>query len=295
MPLDKAIQKLVRPSVAHTRRKELAIKTSLPLEVFEDFLSPLAPGDAEGLKRDSNDRLIPTSTTSSVRHYKYLIKKGSVSDRLFQLQTLDAEPKQPSRAPAQVEQIGENSVYEVDSIVGSRQQGKRKQYRVRWLGYTQEHDTWEYKSNINPDLVAAFEGGPPPQRAHVPVLPHRGAGAARARLSMAEQRRGGVPQSMSMVCGNVIIHLKESVKQTHMPSLRIIFYVLTMDKKGHIIWPTEFSTTTQAALRLQARTLLKKMMDDPLNPVDATMAPALTGNGTSSVWQGAPRRTEVAA
>ena len=36
-PLDKAIKKLVRPSTANTRRKELVIKTSLPLEVFEDF------------------------------------------------------------------------------------------------------------------------------------------------------------------------------------------------------------------------------------------------------------------
>ena len=97
-PLDKAIQKLVRPSTARTRRKELVIKTSLPLEVFEDFMSPLSSGDAEGLTRDSDNRLVPTSTTTSVRHYKYLVKKGSVSDRLFHLQTLDPEPKEPSRA-----------------------------------------------------------------------------------------------------------------------------------------------------------------------------------------------------
>jgi hypothetical protein len=41
------------------------------------------------------------------------------------------------------------------------------------------------------------------------------------------------------------------------------------------------------------RALLKKMIDDPLNPVDASMAPALTGTGTSSVWKGAPKRQLV--
>ena len=269
------------------------IKASLPLEVFNDFMSPLGSGDAEGLLRDSDNKLVPTSTTTSVRHYKYVVRKGSVSDRLFHLQTLDAEPKQPRRAPAQVEQISEGNVYEVDHIVESRHKGTRKQYLIRWLGWASAHDTWEYRSNISPDLVAAYDGGPPPQRARVPVLPHRGAGAARARLSTAAQRRGGVPQSMSMVCGNVLIHLKESATQAHMPTLTLVFFVMTMDKSGHIIWPTNFAPAAQAALRLQARTLLKKMIDDPLNPVDATMSPALTEHGTSSVWQGAPNRLQV--
>jgi hypothetical protein len=39
--------------------------------------------------------------------------------------------------------------------------------------------------------------------------------------------------------------------------------------------------------------LLKKMIDDPLNPVDATMEPALTGTGTSEVWKGAAKRQLV--
>ena len=269
---------------------------SLPLVVFEDFVAPLAEGDADGLKRNSNNRLIPSSTTSSVRHYKYLIKKGSVSDRLFHLQDLDPEPPEPRRSSVQVEQIGEANVYEVEQIVGSRMKGKRKQYEVKWQGYSSVDNSYEYASNIDPALVAAFEGGPPPlQRTRAPVLPHRGAGAARARLSVAEQRRGGVPQSISMVCGNVLVHLKESAKQAHMPTLTIVFYVLTMDKKGHIVWPTNFATAAQAALRMQARALLQKMINDPFNPVDSTMVPALTGSGSSSIWQGAARRQLVVA
>ena len=64
-------------------------------------------------------------------------------------------------------------------------------------------------------------------------------------------------------------------------------------KMGHIIWPTNFDSRTRAQLRLQARTLLKKMIDDPLSPVDETMAPALTGPGTEEVFVPAPKRKLV--
>ena len=36
-----------------------------------------------------------------------------------------------------------------------------------------------------------------------------------------------------------------------------------------------------------------KMIDDPNNPVDATMAPALTGTGTSALWVGGPKKKLV--
>ena len=78
-----------------------------------------------------------------------------------------------------------------------------------------------------------------------------------------------------------------------MPTATLTFKVLSLDKNGHIIWPTTFEAKTQAALRMQARALLQKMINDPNNPVDATMAPALTGTGTSSLWAGAPRRQLV--
>ena len=41
---------------------------------------------------------------------------------------------------------------------------------------------------------------------------------------------------------------------------------------------------------MQERALLQKMIDDPLNPVDSTMAPALTAEGTRAVWKGGPQR-----
>ena len=46
---------------------------------------------------------------------------------------------------------------------------------------------------------------------------------------------------------------------------------------------------------LQARKLLKQMIDDPLSPVDETMAPALTGSGSDSVRPIAKKRKLVEA
>jgi len=293
-PLDKAIKKLVRPSTALTRRKTVCIKMSMPREVFEEFMAPLTADDAEGLRRGPDGSLLPTSKTSALNKYSYILKRGSVTDKLFCLEKLDPEAPQPKKSSPEVEQIGTGNVYEVERVEQSRTKGKRTEYLIKWLGWPESTNTWESASRIHPALVAAFEGKPAPQpRISAPILPKRGAGAARARLSGAEQRRGGVPQTISMVCGNVMVELKESATQERMPTLMLTFFVLSMDKSGHIVWPTNFTARTQAALRMQARALLQKMLDDPLNPVDSTMALALTGLGTSAVWQGAPRRQLV--
>lgn len=249
------------------RRKMIVIKMLMPRSIFEAFLSPLKETDAEGLRRAPDNSLLPTSRTSALNKYKYLLRKGSVIDRLFRLQELDPEPPEPKPEP-EVEQIGEANVFEVEQVVSSRKTGKRTEYQIKWRGFPAAANTWEAASRIHPALVAAFEGKPVPQpRVSKPLLPKRGAGAARARLSCAEQRRGGVPQTISMICGNVVVELKESAAQERMPTMTLTFFVLSMDKTGHIIWPTNFEAKTRAALRLQARALLQKMMDDPLNPV----------------------------
>ena len=97
-----------------------------------------------------------------------------------------------------------------------------------------------------------------------------------------------------MVCGHVIAHLKEQINESAMPRLKLTFFVLTLDQTGHITWPIDFVAKTKAALRCQARALLQQMMDDPLNPVDDTMAPALTGTG-DSLFRPAPKRKLVEA
>ena len=49
--------------------------------------------------------------------------------------------------------------WEVERIVGMRQFGcnKKLQYRIRWKGYSEAHDSWEPTDNIHaPDLMATF-------------------------------------------------------------------------------------------------------------------------------------------
>ena len=84
---------------------------------------------------------------------------------------------------------------------------------------------------------------------------------------------------MSMVAGNVVIAYKVPKNRLKCPTLKIIFYILTMDANGFITWPTNYDLSTQAQPRKQARVLLKRMIDDPLNPCDETMLPALTQTG----------------
>ena len=277
------------------------MRMAMPREIFEELMSELVEGDAEGLLRDAaTQQLGPTSTTAALHHWKYTIKRGSVLDRLFRLQTMDPTPSAAPQPPAALlAQVGDPGVFEVEAIRASRwvtkKRCQRKQYLVKWRGFAEAESTWEPPSHINRQLVRAYErptaAPPPPPRP--PSMARRGLGAARAHLSGAEQRRGGSPSVISMVCGNTIVHFKESRKMAAMPTLEITFKVLSMDAAGHIIWPTDFTAATKAALRMQARALLRKMIDDPQNPCDETMEPALTGMGTSSMWKAPPKRQLV--
>jgi len=313
-PLDAAIKKLVRAPTAKTRRKKIVMKMPFPRPCFEDFMSPLTEADADSLVRDdATGYLVPTQSTATLNRFNYVIKKRSVSDGLFHLEALDPSPPRTT-LPTDVElvEIDEETVFEVEALLDSRIKGKRTQYLIKWEGWADEDNTWEFASSINPQLVSEFKAAAElagseqpagststqpalsaPRAARAPALPRRGSGCARAGLSIAAQRRGAVPQMISMVCGNVAVQFKESRDQSRMPVLTLTLFVLTMDKTGHIIKPTVFSPRTQAALRMQARALLRKMINDPLNPCDATMEPAMTGSGTSAMWQGAPQKQLV--
>ena len=73
---------------------------AMPREIFEELMSELVEGDAEGLLRDAaTQQLGPTSTTAALHHWKYTIKRGSVLDRLFRLQTMDPTPSAAPQAP----------------------------------------------------------------------------------------------------------------------------------------------------------------------------------------------------
>ena len=152
-PLDTAIKKLVRPATAlsKTRRKELYIQQKLPREVFEDLMQPLQESDAVGLKRDAaTGLLIPTSTTKALLKFDYNIRRGSVSDRLFHLQTLDPPVKQRRKQAeaVQILQAGEDDAYEVEEIREKRTMGKKTEYLIKWQGWAETTNTWVSASPI---------------------------------------------------------------------------------------------------------------------------------------------------
>ena len=117
----------------------------------------------------------------------------------------------------------------------------------------------------------------------------RGYGAARLHLSAAAQRRGRLAMTISMACGNVLLNFKEPVDCARAPTLSISFFVMTMDEKGHILWPTVFGQKSRAMLRKRAREHLLRMLEDPAYPVDDSCRAALSAEG-NTVWEPAPRR-----
>ena len=269
----------------------------LPREVFEDLMEPLQSRDVVGLQRDPQTAmLIPTKTTKTIRHFNYEVRKGSVSDRLFSPGDHRSPPKgartdasRDDRSRSAAGWRGERVRGGGNPLEANGRQENRVPDQVAGVGRGHVHMGAE-PAHRPPATVASFEGLPPPPPPMPPAdlppsRPHRGAGCARARLSGAEEMRGGVPQTMSMVCGNVIVQYKEYINELNMGVVKIVFKVLMLDKNGHITWPTDFAPATKAALRQQARALLRKMMDDPLNPVDETMAPALIGPGSDSIFR----------
>ena len=190
-----------------------------------------------------------------------------------------------------MEEIDDTEIYEVEKIIGARRVKSKFEYLIKWRGWDATTNTWEPVMHIDPALIDAYHGRPHQGRRQ--LAPRRGKGCARARLSAADQRRGIVPHTISMVCGSVKAKLTVSRTDAYMPRASLQFFVLSMDKNGHIIWPTSFDAHTRAALRMQARAHLRAMIDDPKNPCDSTMEPAMTGTGTSAIWQGAPKRKLV--
>eukprot|EP00965_Chrysotila_dentata_P068245 2256492-Pleurochrysis_carterae.AAC.1 len=68
--------------------------------------------------------------------------------------------------------------------------------------------------------------------------------------------------SMVMVTGHLRIIYKEPRRQLSMPRLTLRFFVITLDKTGHIEWPSNYTTREQAILRKLARQKLQSMLQD---------------------------------
>ena len=71
-----------------------------------------------------------------------------------------------------------------------------------------------------------------------------------------------------------------------MPTLRLVFTVLTLDRQNHIMWNQDFTPSTAAALRNLAIAGRAAMVSDPLYPTSVgTVAQIPQTAPTNTVWQ----------
>ena len=68
-----------------------------PRVLFEELMAPLSETDVSTIERTegTTPSLIPTKTTAATRWFTYLVRKGSVSDKLFRFHERD--PASPAR------------------------------------------------------------------------------------------------------------------------------------------------------------------------------------------------------
>ena len=109
----------------------------------------------------------------------------------------------------------------------------------------------------------------------------RGHGSSRLHLSHAAQERGGKTDLLAAAVGNVMLNLKVPLHERAMPTLTIKGKIATIDGSGHVIWPTNFTANTAAALRKQMRYHLSEMINDPHYPTLTEMRPSLTMSSES--------------
>ena len=171
--------------------------------MHQDFMKPLQEGDAKDMKRDAaTGWLKPTRTTATLRRFKVEIRRGTVCDRLFHLETIDP-PVIQRKTPAEVTQVqvlqaGEENVFKVEEIREKRTTGKKIEYLIKWEDWPEETNTWEPRRHINAASIAAYEGLPPPPPPQLqappklvqPHRPNRGDLAPRAH-AFPPRPRGG--------------------------------------------------------------------------------------------------------
>ena len=122
----------------------------------------------------------------------------------------------------------------------------------------------------------------------------RGWGAQRLQISQAAGQRGRTTMLLSSVCGNVSLRLRQPPHR--MPTLQIVFAVMTLDAANHILWNQTYAPNTRGALCRMATAGLQGMAADPLypTPAAATVAAAVAAPPQEEVWRAAEEQQAAA-
>ena len=99
--------------------------------------------------------------------YKILEKLGPVSYELqlpggmnihpvFHKSLLEKAPPNARPGPVHIDEETEEPYYDVEKILRHRQTNNQTEYLIKWLGYPEEENTWEPRTNLNPKHVAQY-------------------------------------------------------------------------------------------------------------------------------------------
>jgi len=73
------------------------------------------------------------------------------------LQSASSKRSQNARQRKRSEPELEDDVFEVEAIIDAKPSNDGMVYKVRWKGYSEEHDTWELYEDVNADdLISQF-------------------------------------------------------------------------------------------------------------------------------------------
>ena len=50
-----------------------------------------------------------------------------------------------------------NNEFEIEGIMCHRGKTSKREYLIRWKGYTPDHDTWEPRGHIHPETIRDYE------------------------------------------------------------------------------------------------------------------------------------------
>ena len=91
---------------------------------------------------------------------------------------------------------------------------------------------------------------------------------------------------VSSAAGNLCLRLRAPKNQKAMPTVRIVFSVLTMDENNNVLWPQDYAPNTRAALRNLTRAGRVGMVLDPLFPTTVTDVNQLSkAPASDTLWQ----------
>lgn len=81
--------------------------------------------------------------------------KNTLPETVYTLKDLKNEPiigifykEELQKQPIAKEAIFDDTVFPIEKILRTRQRGNKKEYLIRWTGYSSEHDSWEPEKNI---------------------------------------------------------------------------------------------------------------------------------------------------